>query len=188
MLVWESFQPSNLDRTIQGRSVNRMSSYRLRLYPAKTKFMWFGTRQQLPKLNLDDLANKFRSYTFRSTARVLDVLLDWELTFALHLHRLSRDCYYQLRQLRTVARSHTASAATRPTLVHAFITSRLDYCSTIYTGLPACRLSCLERVMRSAARLIGKIQKFDHVTRCMLDVLHWLPVRQRIQYRVVSLV
>src|SRR6218665_3994240 len=50
------------------------------------------------------------------------------------------------------------------------------------------RLSCLERVMRSAARLIGKIQKFDHVTRYMLDVLHWLPVRQRIQYRVVSLV
>src|SRR6218665_3056340 len=50
------------------------------------------------------------------------------------------------------------------------------------------RLSCLERVMRSAARLIGKIQKFDHVTRYMLDVLRWLPVRQRIQYRVVSLV
>ena len=36
-------------------------------------------------------------------------------------------------------------------------------------------------MLRSAARLIGKIQKFDHVTRHMLDVLHW-------QYRVVSLV
>jgi len=42
--------------------------------------------------------------------------------------------------------------------------------------------------MRSAARLIGRVQKFDHVTRYMLDVLHWLPVRQRIQFRVVSLV
>ena len=104
------------------------------------------------------------------------------------LPSIIRGCYYQLRQLRTVARSLTASAAT--TLVHAFITSRLDYsnCSTLYTGLPAFRLSCLERVMRSAARLIGKIQKFDHVTRYTLDVLHWLPVRQRIQYRVVSLV
>src|SRR6218665_2821400 len=61
-------------------------------------------------------------------------------------------------------------------------------CSTLYTGLPACRLSCFKRVMRSAARLIGKIQKFDHVTRYMLDVPHWLPVRQRIQYSVVSLV
>src|SRR6218665_2358079 len=119
--------------------------------------------RQLDKLNLDDLAHKFPSYTFSATALDLGVLLDQELTctFAPHLHRLSRDCYYQLRQLRTVARSLTASAAT--TLVHAFITSRLDYCSTLYTGLPACRLSCLERVMRSAARLIGKVQKFDHV-------------------------
>jgi len=41
-----------------------MSSDRLRLNPAKTKFMWLGTRQQLAKLNLDDLANKFPSYTF----------------------------------------------------------------------------------------------------------------------------
>ena len=80
-----------------------MSSNRLRLNPAKTKFMWFGTRQQLAKLNLDDLANKFPSYTFSATARDLGVLLDQELTFAPHLHRLSRDCYYQLRQLRTVA-------------------------------------------------------------------------------------
>src|SRR6218665_3686456 len=163
-----------------------MSSNRLRLKSGQTKFVWFGTRQQLAKLNLDDLGNKFPSYTFLATVRDLGVLLDQELTFAPNLHRLSRDCYYQLRQLRTVARSLRASAAT--TLVHAFITSRLDYCSTLYTGLPTCRLSCLERVMRSAARLIGKIQKFDHVTRYMLDVLHWLPVRQRIQYRVVSLV
>src|SRR6218665_1191765 len=163
-----------------------MSSNRLRLNPAKTKFMWLGTRQQLAKLNLDALANKFPSYTFSATARDLGVLLDQEVTFAQHLHRLSRDCCYQLRQLRNVARLLTASAAT--TLVHAFITSRLDYCSTLYTGLPACRLSCLESVMRSAARIFGKIQKFDHVTRYMLDVLHWLPFRQRIQYRVVSLV
>ena len=42
-----------------------MSSNRLRLNPAKTKFMWLGNRQQLAKLNLNDLANKFPSYTFQ---------------------------------------------------------------------------------------------------------------------------
>ena len=107
-----------------------MSSNRLRLNPAKTKFMWFGTRQQLAKLNLDDLANKFPIYIFAATVHDLGVLLDQKLTFAPHLHRLSRDCYYELRQLRTVARSLMASVAT--TLVHAFITLRLDYCSTLY--------------------------------------------------------
>ena len=49
-------------------------------------------RQQLAKLNLDDLANKFPSYTFSATALDLGVLFDQELTCAPHLHRLSRDC------------------------------------------------------------------------------------------------
>ena len=163
-----------------------MSSNRLRLNPAKTKFIWLGTRQQLARLNLADLAIEFPSYTFSTTVRDLGILLDQELTFAPHLHHLSRACFYQLRQLRTVARSLTTSAAT--TLVHSFITSRLDYCLTLYSGLPSSRLACLNRVMRSAARLIGRIPKFDHVSKYMLEVLHWLPIRQRIDYRLASLV
>src|SRR6218665_347063 len=34
--------------------------------------------------------------------------------------------------------------------------------SSLYAGLPACRLVCLDRVLRSAARLIGGIPKFGH--------------------------
>src|SRR6218665_3032868 len=55
-------------------------------------------------------------------------------------------------------------------------------------GLPACRLGSLDRVLRSAARLIGGIPKFGHVSQYMLDVLHWLPAEQRISYRITSLV
>ena len=43
-------------------------------------------------------------------------------------------------------------------------------------------------VLRSAARLIGGIPKFGHVSKYMLDVLHWLPAEQRISYRIASLV
>src|SRR6218665_117456 len=74
------------------------------------------------------------------------------------------------------------------TLVHSFVASRLDYCSCLYTGLPATRLSCLDRVLRSAARLIGRIPKYDHISTYMLDILHWLPARQRIEYRMAALV
>src|SRR6218665_3239188 len=112
--------------------------------------------------------------------------LDCELTFSTHINLLSRDCSYQLRQLRTVPRSLTASATA--TLVHAFVANRLDYCSSLYASLPACRLGCLDRVLRSAALLIGGIPKFGHVSKYMLDVLDWPPAEQRISYRTASIV
>src|SRR6218665_1857841 len=156
------------------------------LNPAKTKFMWLGTPQQLAKLNLIDLSTEFPNYTVSSSVRDLGIILDQALTFAPHLNRLSRDCFYQLRQLRTVARSLSSGAAA--TLVHSFITIGLDYCLSLYSGLPSVRLASLSRVLRSAARLIGQIPKFGHVSSYVLEVLHWLPIRQRIEHRVASMV
>ena len=86
----------------------------------------------------------------------------------------------------TVAHALSSSAAT--TLVHSFVTTRLEYCLSLYSGLPSARLTCLDRILRSAARLIGQIPRFHHVSNYMLQVLHWLPIRQRIDYRIASLV
>src|SRR6218665_1121952 len=80
-----------------------------------------------------------------------------------------------------VSRSLTSTAAATP--VHSFVTSRLDYCSSLYIGLSATRLN---RVLRSAARLIGRVSKFDHISAYMRDVLHRLPLRQRIEFRVAD--
>ena len=76
---------------------------------------------------------------------------------------LSRDCFYQLHQLRTVARSLTASATS--ILIHAFITSRIDYCCSLYAGFPSVRLGFLNRFMRSAAAFVGRISKLGHVSK-----------------------
>ena len=131
------------------------------------------------------LSDAFPLLTFSSAVRDLGVTLDCRLTFATHINLLSRDCFYQLRQLRTDC-SLTPSATS--TLVHAFVANRLDYCCSLYAGLHACRLGSLDRVLRSAARLIGGIPKFGHVSQYMHDVLHWLPAEQRISYRIASLV
>src|SRR6218665_1166016 len=126
-----------------------------------------------------DLSVEFPNYTFSSSVRDLDIILDQALTSAPHLNRLSRDCFSQLRQLRTVARSLSSGAGA--TLVHSFITIHLDYCLSLYSGLPSVHLASLSRVLRSAARLIGQIPKFSHVSSYMLEVLHWLPIWQRIE-------
>ena len=86
-----------------------MSSNRLRLNSAKTQFIWLGTRQQLAQLDMAALSVAFLLPTFSSAVRDLGVTLNFELIFVTHVNLLSSDCFSQLRQLRTVTSSITAS-------------------------------------------------------------------------------
>ena len=67
--------------------------------------------------------------------------------------------FFQLRQLRRVRRSlNYASVAT---LVHAFVTSRVDYCNCLLAGATKASLDKLQRVMNAAARVVSDTHKFD---------------------------
>ena len=58
--------------------------------------------------------------------------------------------------------------------MHAHITPRLDYCNSLYLGLPQSLLSRLQLVQNSAERLLTGSRKLDHITP-ILASLHWLP-------------
>src|SRR6218665_3992296 len=99
--------------------------------------------------------------SFSQVVRDLGVVLDSELTFSHHIDQVCRSCSYQLRQLRVIARSLTFNAAA--SLVHAFVLSRLDYCSSIFVGLPGVRMEKLRRIHRAAARFIGGLRRVKEV-------------------------
>ena len=66
------------------------------------------------------------------------------------------------------------------TLIHAFISSRLDCCNSLLYGLPA------QRVQNSAARLVLEESKFCYITP-LLRALHQLPVAYRIAFKILLL-
>src|SRR6218665_2621437 len=162
-----------------------MLSNRLLLNPQKSQYIWFDTRQQLDKMDLAALSLEFPTFVFSTSVRDLGVILDQELSFVEHITALTRSCFYHLCQLRVVSRS--LSSSTTATSVHAFIVNHLDHCSSLYCGLPQVRLQPLDGVLKAAARMIGSIPKFGHISEFMRDTLHWLPVRQHIKYRLSSI-
>ena len=73
------------------------------------------------------------------------------------------------------------------TIVHALVMSRVDYGNALLFGLPEMQLHKLQMIQNSAARLVTGTHGRDHITPVLFK-LHWLPVRYRIEFKLLVLV
>ena len=103
-----------------------------------------------------------------------------------HINKACNAAFYHLHNLRRIKKYLSRDSLI--TLVHAFITSRLDYCNGLLFGLPKVQIAKLRRVQNAPARLILGIGKFSYITPALYE-LHWLPVslRIRINYKILLL-
>src|SRR6218665_2578565 len=72
--------------------------------------------------------------------------------------------------------------------VTAFVTSQVDRYNSLLVGAPKYLLDCLQSVLNVAARLLCNRRKYDHVTPFLRNVLHWLPVPLRVEFKICLLV
>ena len=71
-------------------------------------------------------------------------------------------------------------------LIHALITVRIDYCNSLLYGLPECSLDRLQKILNTAARMLRRVSKSDHITETLMD-LHWLSVHERVTFKILIL-
>ena len=96
---------------------------------------------------------------------------------------MSATSFYWLRQFRRVRRSLDSESAA--TLVHAFVTSRVDQCNAVLAGATKSVADTLHRVMNAVACVVNDTRKFDHgLTQILHDDLHWLDVADRVTYKL----
>jgi hypothetical protein len=72
-------------------------------------------------------------------------------------------------------------------LVTSLVHSRLDNCNVILAGLPSCDMRRLQLVLNLLIRLVTGARKYDHVTPLLRDH-HWLPIAERVEYKLCTLV
>ncbi len=69
-------------------------------------------------------------------------------------------------------------------LIHAFMTSSLDYCYALLGGCPACLINKLQMVQKAAARVLTRTRKYEHISPA-LSILHWLPIKHCIDFKIL---
>ena len=121
---------------------------------------------------------------FSTSVRDLGFLVTENTSLDQHISNICRSAYCELRRISSVR--HLLSVDATKTLVSSFVLSKFDYCNALLSGCPQYLLDKLQKVQNSAARVVLRSSKRDHV-RPLLISLHWLPIRARIDYKLSTL-
>ena len=116
------------------------------------------------------------------TVRDLGVVLDKHLSLRHQVNMICRHASLALHRIGKIR--HLLDKHTTEILVHSFVSSVLDNCNCLLINIPNKDVAKLQRIQNSAARLVSRLSKREHITP-ILKELHWLPVTHRIKYKVI---
>ena len=98
-----------------------------------------------------------------------------------HVQDICRKTYIGIRCISSIR--HLLSIDETTTLLSAFVLPKFVYCNALFYGSPMLMLERLQKVQKSAARLIFQCHKQNHISPIPTS-LHWLPIKARIYYKL----
>jgi len=171
---------STLDKVYSWLTLNRLS-----VNPDKTEFLLIGTPQQRSKVINPSVSFCDKTLLPSSHARNLGVEFDSDLSFKYHISNICRTSFFHIRQLRQIRDSLDHNSAVL--LANALVSSKLDYCNSLFYNLPTNSLDRLQRVQNSLARfVVPSVKRHQSISPTLLR-LHWLPVKKRISFKIATI-
>ena len=119
------------------------------------------------------------------SCKSLGVMFDQHLSMGTQIKSICRSAHFHIRNINTIRHLLTPTAAAQ--LMHSLVTSRLDYCNALLHRVPECRIRPLQRMQNIAARVVAMSSRCHNIKPILKD-LHWLPVKERILFKVLLLV
>ena len=163
-----------------------MSLSKLKLNPGKTEFIVFGPKSQRLKISSYFPVSIFGSLIHPvDSVRNLGVWFDADFSFSEHVKRTCKACFLQMRDLCRIRQYLTMEVAVLA--ANALVSSRLDYCNSLFRSLSCFNLHKLQSIQNTLARIVTNHRRYAHVTP-ILKQLHWLPVKYRCMFKTATLV
>jgi len=152
----------------------------------KTEWLLVGSRRTLSSLDITGPVLQLGGNTVAASdhVRLLGVDIVSDLSLHRHVTNVSANCFYHLRQIRRIQRSLDNQSAI--TLVHALVSTHVDYCNSVLAAAPKTTTDKLQRVLNAAARVVSNTRKFDRgLSQLLRDELHWLDVPDRVAFKLI---
>ena len=111
---------------------------------------------------MDEIILVDQQLTMARTVTNLGIIFDQEISFSDLTNQLCRTSFSFLQNLFQIRKYLTDEAPFK--VVHAFLTTKLDYCNHLYFGQPKYLVNKMQRVQNTAARLVTHSSKYDHIT------------------------
>ena len=166
--LYISFSPTAADENYSVSIIERcivhlhrwLLSNNLLLNDKKTEFVICGTQQQVSKFGTESLKVIDVDIYPVDSARNLGVWFDLRPAFDRHISEVCKNSFYHLFNIAHIRKLLTQESTEK--IIHAFVTSRLDYCNSLFYGLPDNQLGKLQRVQNACARLVCNSPRFSH--------------------------
>ena len=189
--LWITFYQHALDNSIIQMeecvaAVQRwMSDHQLKMNNDKTEVLLIASKQVSQKIGQCSLQIGDHTITPSVTARNIGVVMDSQASMEAHITAVCKSCYMHIYNLNRIRRYLNYESL--ECMVHAFITSKLDYCNALYCGLPSSLMRRLQLIQNTTARILTRSNRQDSITP-VLYALHWLPIEQCVKFKVLILV
>uniref|UniRef100_A0A8C6L025 Reverse transcriptase domain-containing protein n=1 Tax=Nothobranchius furzeri TaxID=105023 RepID=A0A8C6L025_NOTFU len=128
----------------------------------KTEVLIFGPEIQKRKLLSQSPDLNGITLISENKVRNLGVIFDQDMPFKSQVKQVCRISFFHLRNIARIRSILSRSDAEK--LVHAFITSRLDYCNSLLSGSPQNVVKSLQLVQNAAARVLMRIKKRSYLS------------------------
>ena len=189
--LYSSFKSSNINTSLADMSncaveINDwMVTNKLKMNTDKTEVMLCGTSAKLNSIDIDSVDVCDDTVSFSNNVKNLGVFMDQNFNLQTHISKTRQKCYYELRKIAHFRPYINENSTIQ--LVISLVMSKIDYCNCLFYRMTEENFQKLQLVQNHAARLVCKADKRAH-SLYLLKHLHWLPIKQRVSYKVALMV